>query len=45
MVLGEHRLTIPSNSELSVGQLRFILREVEKLLGRQIDLLTWSNLS
>ena len=45
MVFGEHRLAIPSNSEFSVGQLRFMLREVENLLGRHNDLVTWSNLS
>jgi hypothetical protein len=38
MVLGEHRLTLPSNSEYSVPQLRQMLREAEAMIGREITL-------
>lgn len=36
-----HRLTIPSNAEYSVAQLRMMLREVETILGRQISAEEW----
>ena len=36
MVIGENRLTLPSNPEYSVPQLRMILREVEVMIGREI---------
>jgi hypothetical protein len=45
MVLGEHRLTIPTNAEYSVPQLRFMLREVEILIGRSVTLEEWTNLT
>ena len=36
MVYEQYRLTIPSNTEYSVPQLRMILREAEEIIGRQI---------
>lgn len=44
MLSNNYRLTIPSNSEYSPSQLRFMLREVEVILGRQIMLQEWENL-
>ncbi len=40
----QHRLTIPSNEEYSVPQLRMLLREVESILGREISLEEWNGL-
>ncbi|MDT5122927.1 MAG: hypothetical protein QOC96_2409 [Acidobacteriota bacterium] len=45
MVYGQHRLTIPSNKEYSVPQLRMMLREVEGIIGRQISVDEWNDLS
>jgi predicted RNA binding protein YcfA (HicA-like mRNA interferase family) len=45
MVYGQHRLTIPSNTEYSVPQLRMMLREVDLIIGRQITADEWDNLS
>lgn len=44
MTMGNHRQTIPSNPEYSVGQLRLMLREVEEILGREIGVEEWSRL-
>ncbi len=44
MVYEQHRLTIPSNKEYSVPQLRMMLREVEGIIGRQITADEWNNL-
>jgi benzoyl-CoA reductase/2-hydroxyglutaryl-CoA dehydratase subunit BcrC/BadD/HgdB len=44
MVCGQHRLTIPSNAEYSVAQLRVMLQEVEEILGREITLEEWLQL-
>ncbi len=43
LVVGEHRQTIPSNSEYSVPQLRVILRQVELILGRRISVEEWNS--
>ncbi|HEX8128076.1 MAG TPA: hypothetical protein VF527_03175 [Pyrinomonadaceae bacterium] len=45
MVYQQHRLTIPSNSEYSVPQLRMMLREVEAITSRQITAEEWDKLS
>jgi hypothetical protein len=45
MIYEQHRLTIPSNKEYSVPQLRMMLREVESILGRQVSVDEWNNLS
>jgi predicted RNA binding protein YcfA (HicA-like mRNA interferase family) len=44
MLYEQHRLTIPTNAEYSVPQLRMI-REVESIVGRQITADEWNNLS
>lgn len=44
MVFGQHRLTIPSNSEYSVPQLRMLLREVATILGRTLSQSDWNDL-
>lgn len=44
MVYEQYRLTIPSNTEYSVPQLRMILREAEEIIGRQITAEDWNRL-
>ena len=44
MVFEGYRLTVPSNSEYSVPQLRIMLNEVEGILGRAITADEWNNL-
>ena len=44
MILGQHRQTIPSNSEFSVPQIRMLVRQVESILGRSIPLEQWDSL-
>ena len=44
MVYEQHRLTVPSNAEYSVPQLRMMLREVESIIERQITADEWNNL-
>jgi hypothetical protein len=41
MVFDENRLTIPSNDEYSVAQLRMMIREVEEIIDRAISLDEW----
>ncbi len=38
MIFGQHRQTIPSNSEYSVPQVRMLLRQAASILGRPITL-------
>jgi hypothetical protein len=42
MVYQKQRLTIPSNSEYSVPQLRMMIREIEDILERKISLVEWN---
>ncbi len=44
MVYKKHRLTIPSNSEYSVPQLRMMIREIEDVIERKISLEEWNRL-
>lgn len=44
LVLKENRLTIPSNEEYSVPQLKMMLKEAELILGREISLKEWEKL-
>jgi hypothetical protein len=44
MVFGNFRLSIPSNAEFSVPQLRMMIREVESILGRTLDSDEWNRL-
>ncbi len=45
MVYQNQRLTIPSNTEYSVPQLRIMLREVAEITGKEIGIDEWSNLA
>ena len=44
LVLGNHRLTAPSNPEYSVPQLRLLLREVGAILSRNVSQEEWEEL-
>jgi hypothetical protein len=44
MVFENYRLSIPSNAEFSVPQLRMMIREVESILGRTLDSDEWNRL-
>ena len=44
MIYEEHRLTIPSNDEYSVPQLRLMLHEIERILGRNVTIDEWNAL-
>lgn len=43
MIFGQKRLAIPSNDEYSVPQLRVMLHEVERILGREIRVGEWES--
>jgi len=45
MVFEKHRLSIPSNAEYSVPQLKMMLNEVELILSRAISLEEWADLT
>ncbi len=45
MIYQQHRLSIPSNDEYSVPQLRMMLQEVERILGRKMSLKEWTHLT
>jgi predicted RNA binding protein YcfA (HicA-like mRNA interferase family) len=45
MVYQQHRLTVPSNSEYSISQLRMMIRELEAILGRSVSADEWNGLS
>jgi hypothetical protein len=45
MVYENHRLTIPSNKEYSVPQLRMLLREAGAIIGREITADEWESFS
>jgi hypothetical protein len=44
MVFGNYRLSIPSNAEFSIPQLRMMIQEVESILGRTLDSDEWNRL-
>ncbi len=44
MIYENNRLTIPSNNEYSVPQLKMMLREVEEIMERKISVEEWNNL-
>jgi hypothetical protein len=44
VVFSQKRLAIPSNAEYSIPQLRMMIREVEAIMGREIDSGEWNNL-
>jgi hypothetical protein len=43
LVYENHRLTVPSNSEYSIPQLKMMLREAAEILGREITADEWNN--
>jgi len=45
MVHKGHRLSIPSNEEFSVPQLRMMLNEVAEILGRSVPAEEWKRLA
>ncbi len=45
MVYQNQRLTIPTNFEYSVPQLRMMLREVEEIIGRPVPHEEWNELA
>ena len=45
MVIGQNRLTIPTNAEYSVPQLRMMLREIEPVIGRSMSSEEWNGLA
>lgn len=45
MVYENHRLTIPSNKEYSAPQIRMMIREVERIIDREILVDEWESLS
>ena len=44
MVYAQHRLTIPSNAQYSVPQLRMMVKEVEVIVGHRISADDWNRL-
>ncbi len=44
MTIGQNRLTVPSNSEYSVPQLKMMLNEVTEIIGREISVEEWNKL-
>lgn len=44
MIFENNRLTIPSNAEFSVPQLRMMLREAEEIIERKITIDEWNSL-
>ena len=42
MVYKRHRLSIPSNTEYSIPQLRMMIREVEEIIGKEITADEWN---
>jgi len=44
MVYQQHRLSIPSNNEYSVPQLKMMIQEVEEILGRELSVKEWNQL-
>jgi len=44
MVYNNQRLSIPSNSEYSVPQLRMMLHEIKEIIGRDITADEWNRI-
>jgi hypothetical protein len=45
MIYEHHRLSIPSNSEYSIPQLKMMLKQVESIIGITITADFWESLS
>lgn len=44
MIYKQRRMTVPSNAEYSVPQLRMMLTEIEEIIGRSISADEWNKL-
>ncbi len=44
MIFRQHRLSIPSNAEYSVPQLKMMISEVEGIIGHEINANEWNEL-
>ncbi len=44
MVYEGHRMSVPSNAEYSVPQLRMMLSEVAEIIGRSVSVDEWNRL-
>jgi hypothetical protein len=44
MVHGQHRQTIPSNTEYSVPQLKMLLGQLGEILGHEVSAEEWNRL-
>lgn len=44
MIYEQYRLAIPSNAEYSVPQLRMMIREIERIIDREITVQEWNKL-
>jgi len=44
MVFENHRLSVPSNAEYSVPQLKMMINEVESIIDRSLSADEWNNL-
>jgi len=44
MVFGGHRVAIPSNKEYSIPELKMMIKEIEKVVGRSISSDGWNSL-
>jgi len=45
MVFENHRLSVPSNAEYSVPQLKMMIKEVESIIDHSLSTDEWSNLA
>ena len=44
MIIENVRLSIPSNEEYSIPQLKMMIKEIEEILSRRIENIEWDNL-
>ena len=44
MLFNDYRFAIPSNAEYSIPQVKFLLKEVEGIIERNISLKEWEQL-
>ena len=45
MIYDNHRLSVPSNSEYSVPQLKMMINEVKSIIDRELPVDEWSSLA
>jgi len=45
MLYKNHRLTVPSNAEFSVPQLKMMINEVESIIDRRLSSDEWTDLA